>query len=145
VKDRPALPATLSENARPSTPPIPNIPIDTAELMKQAMAIIRPDWEIPDDPVDLVRATDRLRNQYITNFDDSAWPMLVRRHGPKAYLAVIETLLMASVRAGTERVIRSLSGYLGGILWKRGPIDPEHTITEIIRLYGDMIEPRKAA
>ena len=63
----------------------------------------------------------------------------------KAYLAVVETLLMASVRAGTGRAIHSLAGYLGGILWKPVEINPGHTVREIVRLYGGEIEPRRAA
>ena len=144
-KPSPRLPVTVSEAARPKVAPIPNISLDTAALMQRALAIVRPDRKPPDDPVDLVQAVDRLRHDYMPTFDETAWPLLVRRHGVKAYLAVIETLLMASVRAGTDRVIHSLPGYLGGILWKREPINPGHTISEIIRLYGDLIEPRRAA
>ena len=131
---------------RPRSAPVPNISPDDAGLLKRALAVIRPDRALPDDPADLVRAIDRLRLDCIAGFDESAWPMLAARHGTRAYMAVVETLLMASVRAGTDRVIHSLPAYLGGILWKpRGKVNPAHTVSEIIRLYADRIEPRQAA
>ena len=113
--------------------------------MKQAIAVIGDEKELPDTPHDIIEAVERLRLKYISAFDHSAWPLLVKRHGVNAYLAVLETLLMASVRAGTKRVIHSLPAYLGGILWKKQPINPKHSVSEIIRLYANSIEPRKAA
>ena len=145
-RDRSGPPAQVLEVARPRTAPIPNISPDDAGLIKRALAVIRPDRALPDDPADIVRAVDRLRLEYIPGFDEGAWPMLVARHGTRAYLAVVETLLMASVRAGTDRVIHSLAGYLGGILWKpRDQMNPANTVSEIIRLYANQLEPRRAA
>ncbi|MEQ8664886.1 MAG: hypothetical protein RIC16_04095 [Rhodospirillales bacterium] len=145
-RDRSGPPDPVFEVARPRTAPIPNISPDDAGLIKRALAVIRPDRALPDDPVEIVRAVDRLRLEYIPGFDESAWPMLAARHGTRAYLAVVETLLMASVRAGTDRVIQSLPAYLGGILWKpRGQVNPGHTVSEILRLYADQLEPRRAA
>ncbi|MEQ8664919.1 MAG: hypothetical protein RIC16_04260 [Rhodospirillales bacterium] len=145
-RDRSGPPAQVLEVVRPRTAPIPNISPDDAGLIKRALAVIRPDRALPDDPTDIVRAVDRLRLEYIPGFDEGAWPMLAARHGTRAYLAVVETLLMASVRAGTDRVIQSLPAYLGGILWKpREQVNPAHTVSEIIRLYADRLEPRRAA
>ena len=84
------------------------------------------------EPGRLWRIADRLLSEQIRGFDGTVWTAARARHGPRAALAVIETALVARIRAGTDDPIRSASAYLGGIL-RRGPAEcrPEITLARL--------------
>ena len=141
-----APPVRIDGIARPRTALIPNFDPDDAGLIKRACAIIRPDLCPPDNPGEIVVFVDFLRRKYIPNFDEQAWPMLVARHGARAYLAVIEVLLMAGARAGTDRSINAFDRYLGGIVWKpKGRIDPAQSVAKLMANYGWFLGDMKLA
>ena len=75
---------------------------------------------------------ETLLKSQMTGFHRTAWAAARARHGPRAALAVIETALMARIRAGTDDPIRSAPAYLGGIL-RRRPQDcrPEITLQRL--------------
>ncbi len=119
-----------SEKIKPLPPaPPPDQSTDTLEdqvsLAKRALSEILPGMEVPDTKDEIIHEIERLRSERIPSFSESAWRVVTRRHGFKAHLAVLETQLMAEIKADTDP-INSLPGYLGGILWKPPGDGPGH-------------------
>ena len=109
-----------------------------ASIAKRALALLEAGKRPPDASAEIVETIERLRTRELYAFDEDAWPVVLRKQGANAYLAVVETLLMARVRAGTDRVIASPAAYLGGIVWKTpDKINPAHTIQEIVQNYAE--------
>lgn len=76
---------------------------------------------------DYWRIADMLLSTELAKFDRNAWKFARFRHGNRAALAVIETVLVTRYRARKADRIRSPVAYLGGIL-KR---PPEECLPEI--------------
>ncbi len=111
-----------------------------ASIAKRALAILEAGKSPPDASTEIVETIERLRSKELYAFNEDAWPVVLRRQGANAYLAVVETLLMARVRAGTDRVIASPAAYLGGIVWKApDKVNPAHTIQEIVQNYAEWV------
>ncbi|MCP4701073.1 MAG: hypothetical protein GY862_30100 [Gammaproteobacteria bacterium] len=135
-----------AEEIKPLPPaPPPDQSTDTLEdqvsLAKRALSEILPGMEVPDAKADIIREINRLRTERIPSFSESAWRVVTSRHGFKAHLAVLETQLMAEIKADTDP-INSLPGYLGGILWKPpgdgvGHPNPASTLRDILKTRGE--------
>lgn len=96
-----------------------------------------------DDFDGIIAFVERLRTEKISRFSESWWPHCVRRHRFKAYLAVVEVLLMAEVKD-----IGSLSGYLGGILRKPSGegedcAHPDITLQRTLESRGEWLDSRR--
>lgn len=126
------------ELTRPRYRPLPNINPDDEALLRSAIDILRPDLILPRSGQGVVELVEHLLEKYIPSFDFEIWPTYVRKHGTRAYLAVVETLLVSCARAAGEHPIYSMAGYLGGILRKQQP-NPAHTIATLDAKYGDAL------
>ena len=129
LREKPQKASRAEENKPRPPAPLPDETGDTLEeqvsLAKRALSEILPGIKAPDTREDIIREVDRLRAKRIPSFSDSAWRVVTSRHGFKAHLAVLETQLMAVIKADTDP-IRSLPKYLGGILWKPAGDGPGH-------------------
>lgn len=98
------------------------------------------------DRAAVTRAVTRLRRAHLPDFDEAEWARLRAVHGRRADLAVLEVILLGTVREGTigpgrpasqHRKIRHPERYLFGILARRrSACRPEVTLGRLLAHRG---------
>lgn len=118
----PAVQTDTGHGAK-ARPPEPGLPANTIQRLLRCV-VSNPD-ALAD--TDYWRIAESLLATELAKFDRKTWTFARFRHGNRAALAVIETVLVTRYRARNADRIRSPVAYLGGIL-KR---PPEECLPEI--------------
>ena len=106
---------SVQPDARNRTDASPREPGLTADAMQMLLRRLARNPDTVTD-VDHWRLAENLLATKLAKFDRRIWCHARFRHGNRAALAVIETVLITQHRAGTADRIRSPAAYLGGIL-----------------------------